>query len=308
MQSLVQNKRTSEPEFAKPDYGFHDAGVLRAWPRPMRKLIRFCLNFSFSKLNKRGTIRTLGISAAVVLLGGAAYYEEANTRSVVASASDFAGLQATKLVVNGNVYLEAKDVGSEFANQLGGSMFYFDVTKAREQLLENPWVEQATIRKVYPDTIVVDVMEKTPLALWKLEEAVNLISANGTIISRANQSHAVLPQVVGDGANQAAPEFLQMMAHYPDLASRSKAYVRVGERRWNLVMRDGARVLLPEQGWQQALQRLEDMQKTHSILDRELLQLDMRLPDRMAIKLDPASAEARRTQLEKVIKGKSRRS
>ena len=144
--------------------------------------------------------------------------------------------------------------------------------------------------------------EFEPYALWKVEDAVNLISADGNIIGPAAQRHMLLPQVVGLEANKEASEILIAIQEYPELAERSEAFVRVGKRRWNIIMKGGLRVLLPENEWQESLDNLRAMQVERQLLDREIIQVDMRLPDRMIMKLKHEDAEVRKTVIRDALK------
>jgi len=163
-------------------------------------------------------------------------------------------------------------------------------------------VREATVRKVFPDTIIINVEEFEPFALWKLGDEVNLISADGYVIARAAKRHMLLPQVVGDGANKQAAEILSVMRQYPELSNRSEAFVRIGERRWNIVMKGGLKVMLPENDWRESLEQLRALHVEKRLLDREITQVDLRLPDRMVMKLKPEDAEIRKTVIRDALK------
>ncbi len=181
-------------------------------------------------------------------------------------------------------------------------MFSFKVDAARDEVLNDPWVKSATVRKVYPDTIVVDVVERKPVALWQSKGEIHLISRDGFVISQAGPKHMNLPQVVGEGANMAAAEFLSVIGRFPSISQKASAYVRVAGRRWNVRINDGPQVLLPEADWQVALNELQVLQKEKELLDRDVVQIDMRLADRLVIKLDPDAAEIRKTAIQKSLK------
>ena len=111
-----------------------------------------------------------------------------------------------------------------------------------------------------------------------------------------------LPQVVGAGANLAASEFVSEVARFPKIVERAGAFVRVADRRWNIVLKDGLKILLPEYGWKESLVELSSLQSKQGILDRELVQIDMRLPDRMVLRLEQEDARERREYLENILK------
>ncbi|MEO0909650.1 MAG: FtsQ-type POTRA domain-containing protein [Pseudomonadota bacterium] len=251
-------------------------------------------------------VRSRGLKVFVVglLAVGASGYWVANDGhgGVTASIASKAGLQIDKLIVNGNRNLNVNALQASFADQLGGSYFNFNVNEAREQVMASPWVEAATIRKYFPDTVVVDLVERKPVALWKSSGIVNMISAAGDVIAEADVRHLGLPQVVGEGANTSAAEFLTEIANYPELTSRAKAYIRVGQRRWNIALGDGPSILLPEHNWRRALADINQLQHGKRLLDRDIVQVDMRLADRLVIKMDPETAETRKTVIRKALK------
>lgn len=306
MQPLGENKRQSEMDINLLADAQQDSSVLgarnsRPLPRLIRKSIRFAQGLTPVRLIKSRGIQIATASLAV-LVGSGYFIQSADKNSVLSSASSHMGFEASKLVVNGNKNLDIDVLQARLATQLGNSLFSFKVDAARDEVLNDPWVKSATVRKVYPDTIVVDVVERQPVALWQSKGEVHLIARDGFVISRAEPKHMRLPQVVGEGANMAAAEFLSVVSRFPTISEKASAYVRVAGRRWNVRINDGPQVLLPEADWQVALSELQGLQASKSLLDRDILQIDMRLADRLVIKLDPETAEVRKTAIQKALK------
>ncbi len=217
-----------------------------------------------------------------------------DTGGMLASASSIAGLEVRRVIVNGNFNIGDDKIASQIAYAKGTPLAGFDVDEARQRLLGNSGIENVSVRKAFPDTVVVDVVESDPIAIWKSDGKINLISRSGRVVGVATADYSILPQVVGANANTNAAEFLSVMHRYPMLASLAQAYVRVGDRRWDIRLRNGMKILLPEKNWQAALAELYDLQARQEILDREILQIDMRLADRLVVKLPAALAKARR--------------
>lgn len=302
MQPLNGDNRSQRIDERKPVHAMHETGSMRLLPRFIRKTIRFVSNFSPMHFVRQDNSRTLLTALSIALVGGYFYVGETNRSQMLASASSFAGFEATKLVVEGNVNLHPVEIQALLGDQLGKTMFDFDVEEAREKINSVKWVQSSSVRKVFPDTIIIKVQEFHPFALWKVGDEVNLISSDGNVIGRAGQRHMLLPQVVGEGANQEAANILSIIQLYPELSERAEAFVRVGKRRWNIVMKSGLRVMLPESDWQESLENLRAMQLEKRLLDRELVQVDMRLPDRMIMKLREKDAEVRKTVIRDALK------
>jgi cell division protein FtsQ len=226
--------------------------------------------------------------------------------TALASAMSNSGFKVNNLVINGAESLDTDHVKASLAPLLQKSIFNVDADNARERISGIQWVKSSTVRKVYPDTLVVDVVERVPVALWKSDGDLYLISRDGFAIAKAEAHHMHLPQVVGDGANDVASEFLAVIDRYPQLVRRANAYVRVGSRRWNLVLDNGVTILLPSDEWRGSLNQLVDLQESRRILERDLEQIDMRLSDRLVFRLAPGAAKGRKENLKKIMSSKRR--
>ncbi len=271
-------------------------------PRPVRRMIRSLNGLSFSALIRNPSAIKAALAIGMLGLGSFLVQEDRIGGQALASASNNAGFSVSKLVVNGAAQLDVDLIESRLSSHLGKSMFNIDVESARKSVGEMNWVKSVSIKKAYPDTLVIDLVEREPVALWKSGQTIYLISPEGLVIDRAKARHMHLPQVVGEGANRVASEFLAVMERFPELVSRSEAYVRVAERRWNIVLDDGPSIMLPADNWQDALAELNQMNAKNQILDREIVHIDMRLSDRLVLKLPEDDAEIRRTRIEKAIK------
>ena len=178
----------------------------------------------------------------------------------------------------------------------GDSMLGFSIGGARQRLETLSWVEHATVERRLPGTLVVNLVERRPYAIWQHDGKFVLIDRDGQVV--ANEDVAAfgeLPLVVGAGADHAATALLEAVAAQPQLKARVVAAVRVGERRWNLRMKNGTDVLLPEGAEPQALAKLAELQTADALLDRPLTVVDMRLPDRLVVRPQPPASAATAT-------------
>lgn len=174
------------------------------------------------------------------------------------------------------------------------SLLFFDVEAARARLKSVPWIADATVRKLYPDRLEITVEERNAFALWQLQGKVSVIAADGTtVMAEASPSFARLPFVVGRGAETRAQAFLGVLDRFPSLRDQVRASILVAERRWNLRLKNGIDVRLPETQVDKALQRLADLDRDKSLLTRDIQWVDLRLPDRVTVRLSEAAAQAR---------------
>lgn len=169
-----------------------------------------------------------------------------------------------------------------------------DLEAARLRVQALPWVRHASVRRVLPDTVVVEIVERRPLALWQHEKKFALIDEEGAVILRDDvgaSNHLMV--VVGADAASNASALVQVLATEPDLMQRVKAAVRVGGRRWNVHFAQGIAVKLPEDDAEAAWRRLGEYQRRYGVLDKEIRILDLRLSDRLMIMPAPSSAEGK---------------
>jgi cell division protein FtsQ len=195
------------------------------------------------------------------------------------------GLRVTDVVIAGRANTPEPLLRSAIGVSKGDPILGFSVELARQRIETLSWVEHATVERRLPGTIVVVLRERRPFAIWQNQGKFVLIDRAGQIV--ANQDVAQfkhLPLVVGIGAPPAASVLLDALTERPLLAARTEAAVRVGARRWNLRMKNGADVMLPEGHEIAALDRLLQLHHSQSLLDRPLLAIDMRLGDRLVVR------------------------
>jgi cell division protein FtsQ len=218
--------------------------------------------------------------------------------AVVAAVTSWSGLGIESVKITGQSETSELDVLQRLDMGRFPSLVTFDVDGARARIESLPWVSQATIRKLYPDTLEIAVTERTPFAIWQRGPVVSLIDRNGKLISNAvGDRYAQLPMVVGEGAGERAEEFTAMVAEFPALQARVKAGVLVSERRWNIVLGNGVEILLPEEKPEQALARILDLDQAGNLLDRDIVAVDLRIPDRLVVRLSERAKLAREEML-----------
>jgi len=177
---------------------------------------------------------------------------------------------------------------------VGQPILGFSVSDARSRVLALGWVADAVVERRLPDTLVVRLIERAPFAVWQDRGRYRLIDRAGGVMGDKNVAQTAhdlsLPLVVGDGAPEAATELFQEMAPFPEISDRLVAAVRIGQERWNLVLRSGATVMLPGENQDDALARLRDLNTRLKLLDRPVQVVDLRLADRVVVRPLPMPA------------------
>jgi cell division protein FtsQ len=168
-----------------------------------------------------------------------------------------------------------------------------DPARAEKRLESLPWVSSALIERQLPDMLYVRLVERTPLALWQHDGKLQLIDDTGAVIPVTRLDRfAKLPLVVGPDAAPRAAQLLAMLATEPDLAARVSAAVRVGGRRWNLRVDGRIDVLLPADDPAGAWAALARLERSSTILERDVEAIDMRLGDRLVVRVSPEAPKA----------------
>jgi cell division protein FtsQ len=171
----------------------------------------------------------------------------------------------------------------------GDPILGFSPQAARERLETLPWIERAHVERRLPETIHVRIKEREAFAIWQNRGRFAVIDRAGNVVTTDQLGAFVgLPLVVGAGAQEHAAALHDLLVAHDAILQRTQALVRIAERRWNLKLHSGTDVLLPEGHEAPALNRLAELHARHALLDRPLVAIDMRLPDRLVLRPPPA--------------------
>ena len=215
-----------------------------------------------------------------------------NLRERLGAVTAASGLRVTDIVIEGRANTPEPLLWSAIGVKKGDPILGFSLDATRANVERIPWVEHATVERRLPGTVVVNLQERRPFAIWQNQGKFVLVDRTGQVVT--NQSVAQfhhLPLIVGLGAPAAAAGLLDALQERPALEEKVAASVRVGERRWNLRMTSGTDVMLPEGHEVVALDRLIQLQKEHEVLNRPLAAIDLRLPDRLVFRPRPESKD-----------------
>ena len=205
-----------------------------------------------------------------------------------------AGFRIVSVALAGQHHISREDVLAAAGVTETTSLLFLDVEQTRERLKSNPWIADATVLKLYPGELQIGIREREAFALWQKDGRVSVIADDGTVLEPYVAPRLIeLPLVVGRGAETRAKEFLALLDRYPDLRASVRATVLVGERRWNLRLKNGIDVRLPETDIAPALERLVALDKEKTLTTRDIVAIDLRLPDRVTVRLSEAAAQAR---------------
>ena len=170
----------------------------------------------------------------------------------------------------------------------GAPILAYDLDAARKRIEGLAWVKSVIVERMLPDTILLSVEERLPLALWQDRGRFHLIDQDGKIIlNQGLERFSDLLVVVGEDAPQNASGLLDLLQTQPHLMDLVQSAVRVGARRWNVRLKGGVDVRLPAKDASVAWSSLAEYERNHGVLTRGVRILDLRLPDRLIIRKSP---------------------
>lgn len=248
--------------------------------------------------NRVGLYAVAALFAATGAIGAVAGDHLDDIRHGAFVAADFAtakaGFGIESVVMTGLEEVRESDVLRALEIGDATSLLTFNAHWARQRLSDIAWVKSATVQKLFPGTLRVDIVEREPYALWQLTGIVSLIDRDGEVIGElGDERFASLPLVVGSGANKRVDELMSLVAPHPSVATRLRAAVRVADRRWNLMLDNGIEVRLPETDANAALDRLDDLTAKQRLMARDIVLVDLRLADRLVVRLSDQAATQR---------------
>jgi len=207
-----------------------------------------------------------------------------------------AGLTVNEVIVVGRTETSREDIATALDVRRGDAILRADIQAARLRLEKLGWVQSATITRRLPGDLHVHLRERRPFALWQKKGRLVLIDRAGApITSKRLDRFAALPVVVGRSAPKHVGALFDVLGQRPELFSRVAAAVRIADRRWDIRFANGIVARLPELNIADGWRRLDELNTKHNILARDLAAIDLRLEDRLIVRLSAKAAMRRRT-------------
>lgn len=248
----------------------------------------------------RGLVR-FGLPFAVALGAGTIYLSDqqrvdnlrlaiSDVRKQIESRPEF---MVKLMAVDGAGPEITEDIREIVAIDFPVSSFDLSLDQIRSTILELPAVADASVRIKPGGVLQVDLKERVPVVLWRSAEGLALLDLDGNYVGEAASrlAHKDLPVVAGAGAERAVKEALQLFRAAGPLAGRVRGLVRMGERRWDLVLDRGQRILLPTDNPVQALERVLVLNQSQDMMGRDLAHVDMRIAARPTIRMNPNAVD-----------------
>jgi cell division protein FtsQ len=275
----------------------------RVLPRPLRRIVRFLVSLAAGRIH---IPRHTGSIATVLFIGATGLYGMSlggHSQDVAQASTTAIGFAIEDVKVSGNRETSEIDILERLGLDGTTSLVALDVNEARKQLTELPWVEDVSVRKIYPGTIEIALKEREAFGIWQHGSDLSLIEKNGSVIAPLRDNKfSTLPLFVGRDAETAAAGFADEFDNWPEIKARVKAYIRVAGRRWDLRLDNGIVVKLPEHNVPRAMDTLATLEAEQGILERDIAAVDLRLEDRTTVRLTEGALERRNAAVEQRTK------
>ena len=206
----------------------------------------------------------------------------------VAEAIGGAGFTMRRVEIKGAHRVSRLDIYNIAFDQPSMAMPRVDLEATRERLLRFGWIREARVHRRLPDTLVIDVVERVPAAIWQNSGRLNLIDAEGVVLEPVRiEAMPDLPRVIGASANRQLGMLNTLLESAPHLRPQVTDATWIGDRRWDIRFQSGELLSLPEgdDAARRAILIFARMDQQTSMLGRGYARIDMRIPDRAIVRL-----------------------
>lgn len=200
------------------------------------------------------------------------------------------GFEVSDIYVVGRHYTDIDAIRAVINIKKGDPLLMFDPDAAQIMLEKLSWVKSAKVERQLPDAIHVEITERTPMAIWQRDKRLSLIDSEGVILTdRKLNRFKDFIIVVGDDVPQRTADLFALLKSEPEIYKSIEAAKSISNRRWDLVLKSGAVVKLPEEEIALALRRLATMQEDENIMDKNIKVIDVRELSRITVRTKPGA-------------------
>lgn len=195
------------------------------------------------------------------------------------------GLTLENVYLEGQHYTNPKHILAALDVNIGQPILSIPIHRIRDRLEKLDWVQYAVVDRQLPHTLHIQIVERTPVAIWQNAKQFYLVDTEGKVmVAEHTERFAKLMVLVGDDAPLYAASLLRTIHSNPALAKTIVSAIRVGERRWNIRFSNGTEVKLPEEGQEDAWHFLETLQQKKQVLEGKYSSVDLRVPGKVYMK------------------------
>ncbi len=251
------------------------------------KLLR-AMPISEAQVQKSLTVGLIGVFILGAFTVG--HYSGINetVKTEAATMVSNAGFQVEKVEVTGVDRIDELKVYEIALAQKDRSMLLVDIDQVREDLIANGWIKEARISRKLPDTLIVEIVEREPIAVWQRDGKLSLIDSTGFPLEDIQKEEIPdLPVLVGKKANKRVQQLEKLLDVAPALRPMVTGATWIGNRRWNLEFDSGETLALPEgeETASAALLNFARMDGVNRLLGRGVVHFDLRDAERAYLRM-----------------------
>ena len=243
----------------------------------------------------------VGLPFCLTLTAGTIYLMDEGRRATISEAvleaktalQERPEFMVKLMAIDGATDELARDIRAAVPLDFPLTSFDLNLTEMRQTIAALDGVRSATVRVRPGGVLQVDVTPRDPVAIWRSATGLSLVDESGALVAEifARNDFPELPLIAGEGAQKHVPEALALMRAAEPLGARLRGVVRMGERRWDVVLDRDQRILLPEVGAQAALEQVIALEDVQEVLTRDVARVDMRLSARPTIRMNKQATE-----------------
>ncbi|MGZ8312210.1 MAG: cell division protein FtsQ/DivIB [Allosphingosinicella sp.] len=228
------------------------------------------------------------VAVMVVIISVLALQLPQLAATAIGEAIGGAGFTMRRVEIKGAQRVSRLDIYNIAFDQPSMAMPLVDLEDTRRRLLEFGWIKEARVHRRLPDTLVIDVVERQPAAIWQDQEVLSLIDAEGVVLEPVRiEAMPELPLVIGADANRHLALLDGLLATAPHLRPQVSGATWVGRRRWDVRFQTGEMLALPEgdAAARRAILNFARMDQQTQLLGRGFVRFDMRIPGRFIVRV-----------------------
>lgn len=215
-----------------------------------------------------------------------------------------AGLTVEKIDITGELQTSEGEILETAGIEIGQPLLAVNIKDIKERVELLNWVKTATIARKMPDGVSMSIVEHQPAALWQLDNKLWILSDEGVrITDQGLEYFSDLPMISGSGADENLEGLMTVVSQNIELFDRVETASWVGGRRWDLILDNGIKIMLPENGIETAWHNLTEFERQEQLLAKNILAIDFRIEDKTVVRLTPEEAARRRLMAKTSGKG-----
>jgi cell division protein FtsQ len=189
-----------------------------------------------------------------------------------------------KLIILGNRYINSKSLIHELDANLNSAENKNDLSLISNVLKKKKLIKKFIITKTSENLLTIKIEEKNIIGLTKIKNSNYLIDEfNNLIEEKITPKLFHLPFFNGKNSYKNANVILSLIRK-SDVSINYISFSFIDNRRWNINLNNGVKILLPETNIIDTLKLLKKIDSEHNILKGNFIEIDLRIYKKFFLK------------------------